>query len=191
LTLFTMYYFFIDGERLVAKVKRLIPLSDADQVESIFAQLHSITHATMFGGTMVALLQGFIGGVLFAAVGIGSPVFWGALMAFLAIIPFVGASIVYIPAGIILILGGSWIKGIVVLAVGGVIISQIDNVVRPLLISKGAQIHPLLLFFAIMGGISLFGILGLVVGPLIAAVFMTLLHILDFRLNPERESPDL
>ena len=84
-----------------------------------------------------------------------------------------------------MILGGHYIKGIIILAVGGVVISQIDNFLRPIVISKGSQIHPLLLFFSIMGGISLFGLLGLVVGPLIAVVFVTILDILDYRMNPQ------
>ena len=110
-------------------------------------------------------------------------------MAFLSIIPFIGAFIVYIPAGLILIIGGSYIKGLIVILVGIAIISQIDNVLRPVLISGKASIHPLLLFFTIMGGIYLFGILGLVIGPLITAVFLTLLRIFEFKLHPDDDNP--
>jgi predicted PurR-regulated permease PerM len=108
-------------------------------------------------------------------------------MAFLSIIPFLGAFVVYVPAGIILVIGGSYIKGIIVIAIGIILISQIDNVLRPLLISGRAAMHPLLLFFAIMGGIALLGMLGIVVGPLIAAVFVTLLKILEIKLHPQAE----
>ncbi len=187
LMIFTLYYFFKDGELLVHKAKRLMPLT-ANQVNVTFRQFHDVIQATMYGGVVVALIQGLIGGILFAIVGIPSPVFWGAIMAFLSIIPFVGAFIVYVPAGLILIIGGSYIKGIIVIAVGSVIISQIDNVLRPFLISGRTSMHPLLLFFTILGGIYLFGLLGIVLGPLIAAVFVTLLKIFEFTLHPETEA---
>ena len=109
-------------------------------------------------------------------------------MAFLAIIPFVGAFIIYIPAGLILIISGSYIKGIIVVIIGSVVISQVDNVLRPYLISGRTSMHPLLLFFTILGGIYLFGLLGIVLGPLIAAVFVTLLKIFEFQLHPETEA---
>ncbi len=182
LMVFTMYYFFKDGERIISRAKRLVPLS-SDQVEATFRQLHDVIQATMYGGVVVALIQGLLGGTLFAILGITSPVFWGAIMAFLSIIPFLGAFVIYIPAGIILLVGGSYIKGILVIAIGTVVISQIDNVIRPLLISGRTEIHPLLLFFSIMGGIVLLGLLGLVIGPLIAAVFVTLIRIIDLRLH--------
>ncbi len=183
LMIFTMYYFFKDGSAIVAKVKRLMPISP-EQVELTFGQLRDVIQATMYGGVVVALIQGLLGGILFAIVGIPSAVFWGAIMAFLSIIPFLGAFIIYVPAGIILLLGGSYVKGIVVIAVGAVVISQSDNVIRPYLISGRTSMHPLMLFFTIMGGIYLFGLLGIVVGPLIAAVFVTLLRIFEFKLHP-------
>ncbi|MCH9024635.1 MAG: AI-2E family transporter [candidate division Zixibacteria bacterium] len=115
---------------------------------------------------------------------ITSTVFWGAVMALLSIIPIVGAFVVYIPAGIVLMIGGSFVKGFLIIGIGIIIISQVDNVIRPLLISGRTSIHPLLLFFSILGGISLFGLLGLILGPLIAAVFITLLQILEYKLHP-------
>jgi predicted PurR-regulated permease PerM len=186
LMVFTMYYFFKDGEAIIGKIKKLMPISP-EQVELTFCHLRDVIQATMYGGVVVALIQGLLGGILFAVVGIPSAVFWGAIMAFLSLIPFLGAFIVYVPAGIILLLGGSYIKGIVVIAVGTLVISQSDNVIRPYLISGRTSMHPLMLFFAIMGGIYLFGLLGIVVGPLIAAVFVTLLRIFEFKLHPQEE----
>lgn len=186
LMIFTMYYFFKDGEAIIRKIKRLMPIPP-EQVELTFGHLRDVVQATMYGGVVVALIQGLLGGILFAIVGIPSAVFWGAIMAFLSIIPFLGAFIIYVPAGIILLLGGSYVKGIVVIAVGIVVISQSDNLIRPYLISGRTAMHPLMLFFAIMGGIALFGLLGIVVGPLIAAVFVTLLRIFEFKLHPEKE----
>ena len=187
LMIFTMYYFFKDGELIIHKTKRLMPLTE-NQISVTFKQLHDVVQATMYGGVVVALIQGLIGGILFACMGIPSPVFWGAIMAFLSVIPYVGAFIIYIPAGISLIIGGSYVKGIIVIVIGSVVISQIDNILRPFLISGRTSIHPLILFFAILGGIYIFGLLGIVLGPLIAAVFITLLKIFEFKLHPETEA---
>ena len=182
LMFFALYYFFKDGERLVEKIKKLMPYKQ-HEVDKTFHRLREVIYATMQGGVVVALLQGVLGGILFAIMGISSPIFWGAIMAFLAIIPIVGASIVYVPAGIILIISGSYVKGIIVIAIGSLVISQTDQVVRPWLISGRAEMHPLLLFFSIMGGIMLFGLLGLVMGPIIAAVFVTVIKDIEERLH--------
>ena len=187
LMLFTMYYFFRDGELLMNKIKRLMPIS-TEQVDKVFAKLRDVIYATMYGGVVVALIQGLLGGILFAVMGIPSAIFWGAIMAFLSIIPLLGAFIVYVPAGIILILGGSYLKGILVIAIGTVVISQSDNVIRPYLIAGRTEMHPLLLFFSIMGGIAMFGLLGVVVGPLVAAVFVTLIKLFEIRLHPSEEA---
>ncbi|MFZ5981888.1 MAG: AI-2E family transporter [Candidatus Zixiibacteriota bacterium] len=186
LMIFSMYYFFKDGERVILKIRRLLPLTP-NQINVTFKQLRDIIQATMYGGVVVAMIQGMIGGILFFIVGIPSAVFWGAVMAFLSIIPFLGAFIIYIPAGIILILGGSFVKGLVVIGLGTIVISQIDNILRPLLMSGKTSMHPLLLFFTIMGGIYLFGLLGLIVGPIITAIFLTILKIFEFKLHPEYE----
>lgn len=187
LMIFTMYYFFKDGELIIRKVKRLMPLS-ANQVNVTFSQLRDVIQATMYGGVVVALIQGTLGGILFAIMGVPSAVFWGAIMMVLSIIPFLGAFIIFLPAGLIMIIGGSYVKGIVIIAVGTLVISQIDNVIRPLLISGRTSMHPLLLFFSLMGGIALFGLLGIVVGPLIAAVFLTLLKIFEFKLHSSADA---
>lgn len=182
LMIFTMYYFFKDGEALVKKIKSLVPLS-REQVNKIFKQLRDVIYATMYGGVVVALLQGILGGILFVIFGIPSPVFWGAVMALLSIIPFVGAFLIYIPAGLILMFNGSYVSGILVIVLGTVVVSQIDNVLRPLLVAGKTEMHPLLLFFSMLGGIAMFGLLGVVLGPLIAAIFVALLKILELRLH--------
>ena len=186
LMIFTMYYFFTDGEMLIHKLRRLMPLTP-NQVNVTFNQLRDVIQATMYGGLTVALLQGLLGGIMFAIAGIPSAIFWGVVMAFLSIIPFVGAFVIFIPAGLILILGGAYLKGILIIVIGSIVISQIDNVVRPLLIAGKACMHPLLLFFALMGGVYLFGLLGIILGPLIAAVFVTLITIFEYKLHPESE----
>ncbi|MFH1372887.1 MAG: AI-2E family transporter, partial [bacterium] len=174
LMIFSMYYFFRDGQRVIARAKRLMPL-EPERVNSTFNYLREVIQATMYGGGVVALFQGLLGGIMFAIFGISSPVFWGAIMAFLSAIPFLGAFVIYVPAGIILILGGHYLKGFLIIGIGTIIISQVDNLIRPYLIAGRTQMHPLLLFFSIIGGIAVFGLLGLVVGPLIAAIFDALI----------------
>jgi predicted PurR-regulated permease PerM len=183
LMIFSMYYFFKDGDEIIHQIRRLIPLT-IEQVDITFKRLREVIYATMYGGVVIALLQGVLGGIMFWIFDFTSPVFWGAVMALLSIIPIVGAFVVYIPAGLILMIGGSFLQGFLIIAIGMIIISQVDNVLRPLMISGRTSIHPLLLFFSILGGISLFGLLGLILGPLIAAVFMTLLQILEYKLHP-------
>lgn len=187
LMMFTMYYFFKDGPNITGTLRRLMPLTPA-QVTMTFNQLRDVIQATMYGGVAVAIIQGVLGGILFWTVGIPSVFFWGAIMAFLSIIPIVGAFIIYMPAGIILMVSGSFVKGLIVILVGTVVISQVDSVLRPLLIAGRASMHPLMLFFSIMGGISLFGLLGVVLGPMIAAIFMTLIKIFEYKLHPEFET---
>ncbi len=186
LMIFAMYYFFKDGEFLINRIKRLMPMKQP-QVNIAFSQLRDVIYATMYGGVVIALLQGVLGGLLFVVMGIPSPVFWGAIMAFLAIIPIVGAFIVYIPAGLILIVSGSYVKGIIVILFGSLVISQTDNFIRPYLISGRTSIHPLMLFFTILGGIATFGMLGIVLGPMIAAGLTILLRVFEMRLHPEDE----
>ncbi len=179
-----MFFFFRDGESIIKFMKRLTPLT-AEQVELMYTHLRKVIEGTMYGGVVVALIQGLLGGILFFIMGISSPVFWGALMAFLAFVPILGPFLVYIPAGIILFVGGSPIKGILLAVIGVVVVSQIDNFLRPMLFSGKTQMHTLMLFFSIMGGIVLFGLLGVVLGPFVAAVFVSLLKVFEVRMHPE------
>lgn len=187
LMIFTLYYFFKDGERIIQKMKRVLPLNKI-QIDATFKQLKEVIQATMYGSVTVAIVQGTLGGIMFAIFGLPSAVFWGAIMAFLSIVPFLGAFVIFVPAGIILIFSGSIGSGLAIILIGTLVISQVDNLLRPFLISGKTELHPLLLFFTILGGIYLFGLLGAVLGPLIGAVFVTLLNIFEFRLHPQEEN---
>jgi len=187
LMIFAMYYFFRDGERIINFMKRITPL-ETDKVSLMYSHLHDVIEGMMYGGVVMALIQGFLGGLLFTIVGISSPVLWGSVMAFLAFVPIVGPFLIYIPAGVILILGGSPVKGIIVIAIGTIVVSQLDNFVRPHLFSGKTQTHTLMLFFSIMGGVAFFGLLGIVLGPFIAAVFLSILKMFELQLHPEAET---
>jgi predicted PurR-regulated permease PerM len=190
LTMFAMFFFFRDGETLMQLLRRLTPLTP-EQSGTTYAYLKEVIEGTMYGGVVMALIQGTLGGLLFAVMGITSPVFWGAVMGFLSFLPVLGPFIIYIPAGVILILAGSPIKGIITLVFGILVISQIDNFVRPLLFRGKTKMHTMLMFFSIMGGMALFGLVGIVLGPFIAAVFMSILKIFETKLRPETTSAEL
>lgn len=183
LMIFAMYFFFRDGDKIVSFMKRVTPLKPM-QVTLLYSHMRQVIEGTMYGGVVVALVQGALGGILFAIMGISSPVLWGAVMAFLAFMPVIGPFLVYIPAGLILILSGSPIKGILIIAIGTGI-SQVDNFLRPQLFTGKTEMHTLLLFFSIMGGIVMFGLLGVVLGPLITAVFLSLLKVFEVSIRSD------
>ncbi len=194
LMVFTLFFFFKDGEGMVQFLKEVIPLEPKRENE-IFQQFAEVVVATVVGDLAVALLQGILGGIAFWILGLPSPVFWGALMAILSIFPVVGAPLVYMPASIILFAQNEIFKAIALLVWGLLVVSQIDNFLRPILISGRTKLHTLLLFFSILGGIYVFGFLGIIIGPVIAALFFTMLRIFrdefaaDPRLAGVEESP--
>lgn len=173
---FTLYYFLVGGRDLVKKIMYLSPLRDSHE-KLLIERFISISRATMKGTLVVGLVQGSIGGITFALVGVPSAIAWGVVMVFLSLIPMFGTSLIWFPAGIIMLLIGNIWQGVVILAVGLGIISIIDNFLRPELVGKDTQMHPLVVFFATLGGISLLGFLGFVMGPIIVALFLTLWEI--------------
>jgi predicted PurR-regulated permease PerM len=174
--LFTLYYLLRDGESLVARLRWLLPL--APQLnERLFRQAYEVTHATIYGNVMVAFVQGLLGGTIFWILGIPSPAVWGTLMGLLSLLPVVGAFLVWIPAAVMLLLSGHIMRGVILLAFGTFIISTIDNVLRALLVGGRAQMHPLIVFFSVLGGLLLFGAVGLLLGPVLFVVSLTLIEV--------------
>lgn len=171
LIILTIFYLFRDGDGLMGTVRDSIPLPP-ERADQILARLTDVVRATIYGGLVVAAVQGTLGGLMFWILGIPSPVFWGTVMGFFSLLPFIGAFVVYIPAAIMLALAGQYVEAIVMITFGTVVVSQIDNLLRPMLISGRTHIHPLLMFFSILGGIQVFGFLGLVLGPVVAAIFV-------------------
>lgn len=171
LMLYVLFFLLRDGERLGRYVMRLLPLGD-ERERLLFDRFATTTRGMFRGSILVALVQGFVGGVIFALVGIPHFVLWGAVMALFALIPAVGPALVWLPAGIILIAMGDVVGGVIVLASGAGIISVIDNVMRPMLAGKGMQMPDVLVLLAVLGGLATFGIAGVVLGPVIAALFL-------------------
>jgi predicted PurR-regulated permease PerM len=172
----SLYYVFKDGDQLLGKMREAIPLVPQDK-DLLFARLEEMVYATMYGGILVALLQGFLGGLAFWFLGLSSPVFWGTVMAFLSFLPIVGPVLVWGPIVVYFFFQGSFLKGILLLVWGGAVVGLSDNFLRPMLISKRTKLHTMLLFFAVLGGIKSFGLLGLIVGPLVVTICITILDI--------------
>jgi len=175
-TLISLYYLFKDGEHLLKKIKEIFPLP-AKESQMIIDRFKAMISATLYGGILIAILQGILGGLSFWVLGISSPVFWGTMMAFLSFIPMGGTALIWGPAAILLFIQGTFLKGIILLALGILLISMVDNLLRPLLVSTRTKIHPLLLFFSVLGGIQVFGVIGIIAGPLIMTLSLTLIEI--------------
>jgi predicted PurR-regulated permease PerM len=175
-TLLSLYYLFKDGEHLFARLKEIVPLP-AKEKDLLIHRFKDMIYATLYGGILIAMIQGILGGVSFWILGISSPIFWGTAMALLSFIPIGGTALIWGPASIFLWIEGSFLKGLILLGIGVFVISMVDNLLRPFFISTRTKIHPLLLFFAVLGGIESFGLIGLAAGPLIATLFLTLIEI--------------
>ena len=170
---YSMFLLLISGEVLLRKILYFLPLRDEDE-QLLLDRFTSVTVATLKGTMIIGIIQGTICGVAFALAGIQGAVFWGTVMAVLSFIPAFGTSIAWVPAMLILLLQGNYFGGLLLLAICGGVAGNIDNLLRPRLVGKDTQMHDLFVLFSTLGGISMFGILGIIVGPIIAALFITL-----------------
>ncbi len=175
-SLLSLYYLFKDGTRLFERLREILPIPSRERDLLIF-RFKQMVYATIYGGIFVAIVQGVLGGIIFWILGISSPVLWGTVMAFLSFIPIGGTALIWGPTALFLLAQGSFLKGILLMLLGIFGISMADNFLRPLFISSRTKIHPLLLFFAVLGGIQVFGLIGVVVGPLIATLCLTVIEI--------------
>jgi predicted PurR-regulated permease PerM len=190
--LFATFYLFRDGGHLLDRMRRALPL-DPHVREGLFFIAHNVLYASVFSGLVVAAVQGALGGILFWVLGIGAPVLWGIVMAFLSLLPVLGAWMVWGPAAIYLVVTGEYIKAVILVAVGLGVIGLADNVLRPILLSGRAQMNGLLVFISILGGIAAFGLLGIVLGPILVALGSAVLEFYTaeepLSYLPEEESP--
>ncbi len=170
--LYTMYFLQMDGVKLIRKILYYLPMNSDDE-SLMLNKFTSVTRATLKGTLMIGILQGGLAGAAFAVAGIDNAVFWGTVMAVLSVIPSIGSALVWIPAAIILIMQGSTAGGIGLLVFCGLIVGSLDNVLRPILVGKDTKMHELMIFFGTLGGIVMFGIAGIFIGPVIASLFVT------------------
>jgi len=172
--LFLLFFFLRDGDAMLARARRLIPLDD-ERKERLFRQLSGVTRAIVIGTSVTALLQGVLIGIGFTIARLPSPVVFGVLAALLSMLPVGGAAFVWGPAVIWLFVDGRWGYGIFMLA-WGILLGGLDNVLRPMLISGRARISALAVFIGVLGGISAFGSIGIIAGPVVLSLALALIE---------------
>lgn len=173
LMIYLLYFFLRDGHTIIDRMVQILPLGDVRE-RQLFARFAGVVRATVKGTFFIGVVQGIIGGVTFAALGLRAAVLWGVIMALLSLLPAVGAALVWVPAAIYLFSIGSYVSAIILVAVGVLVIGLADNLLRPLLVGRDTGMPDYLILLATLGGLALFGISGMVIGPLIAALFITL-----------------
>ncbi len=174
--LYVMFYFLTMGDILLRKILFFLPLDDLNE-QRLLHRFTSVTRATIKGSLIIGILQGTICGIAFAIAGIEGPVFWGSLMAVMSIIPAFGTAIIWFPALIILALSGHFTGVIILIILCGVVAGNLDNILRPRLVGKDTEMHDLFVLFGTLGGLSMFGLLGIIIGPIVAALFITIWEI--------------
>lgn len=170
--LYTMFFFLKEGKSILNKILYYLPLTSEDE-QRMLERFTSVTRATIKGTLVIGVIQGTLAGLGFWMVGIDSALFWGTIMTVLSIIPAVGSAFIWGPAVLILAASGAFLKAAGLLVFCGVLVGSVDNVLRPRFVGRDTQMHELLIFFGTLGGISLFGIIGFIVGPIVAALFVT------------------
>ncbi len=174
--IFTMYYLFRDGNKIVNALPNVLPL-EREQSEKIFARTREVISASVYGVLVIASIQGMLGGLMFWILGLPSPLVWAVVMTLLSMIPMAGSFIVWVPAAIFLALSGFWVKAIILTAWGALVIGTVDNFLRPKLVGEKTKLHELFIFFSVLGGLKVFGILGIVLGPVVLAITLALLDV--------------
>jgi predicted PurR-regulated permease PerM len=182
--LFTLFYLFRDGERMLEAGKRLVPLASGP-TELLVRRAREVIFAAVFGHVFVAMVQGTLGGLAFWALGVPTPAVWGMLMGGLSLIPMVGPAFVWVPAGAVLIATGATARGVILLLFGLLVISTVDNVIRAVLVSARARVHPLVVFFGVLGGVLMFGAVGILVGPVLIVAAAALMEMARLSLFPD------
>jgi len=166
--LFALFFMFRDGGKILRAVRHLIPFEREIQDEML-RESRDLIFASVAVALLIAAIQGFLGGIAFAVTGLTAPVFMGVLIAFCSIVPVVGSALVWAPAALWLGFHGHWWKALLIVAISGGVATVADNIARPLLLRNRTRLNDLLLFISILGGLDVFGLLGLVIGPTVVA----------------------
>ncbi len=173
ITLYLLFFFLKDGVAIARYFQRIIPLGD-ERERLLFKRFTSTTRAVLKGTLIVSIAQGLIGTIIFLIAGVQSAVLWGVLMAFCAMIPAVGPFLVWLPIGLFLLVTGSVWQGALVLIAGAFIIGSVDNILRPILVGRDIEMPDALVLLSILGGIATFGVAGVIIGPVIGALFLSI-----------------
>ncbi len=176
-------FFLIDGDRALSRLLYLMPLRNA-HIREVEHRFRALFKSWIIGNLAIMVVQGILGGIGFAIAGIPSPTIWGVIMTFLSLVPFVGTTIIWLPAAVFLLLSGNYFAGIFLIVWGTVIVGTSDNFIRPMVLKGGAHLSMLILFFSILGGLQAFGFKGLILGPIIVVFLDTILHIYSLEFEP-------
>lgn len=174
--LFAAFFFLKDAPDFLQKTRDFLPFSEPHK-DRLATQVRDMIVSTIYGGVIVALTQGILGGLAFAILGLSSPVLWGSVMALASFIPLAGTALVWVPESLILLAQGAYLKGIALILIGIFVISMVDNILKPLIIGGRTKMPTVIIFFTVLGGIKFFGLLGLVMGPLVFALFLSVFEI--------------
>lgn len=174
--LFSLFFVFRDGESIVRGVRHLLPFDSAIQ-DDVMRESRDLIFASVAVGLLVAAVQGALGGLAFAFTGIPTPLFWGVVMTFFSLVPVVGSALIWVPTALWLGFTGHWGKGIVVVVICGGVAGVADNIIRPLLLRNRTRLNELLLFLSVIGGLQVFGLVGLVIGPTIIAAALAVFRV--------------
>jgi len=176
IVLYLLFFFLRDGDGLARRIRTAVPLH-ADQQRELFNMFTTVIRATVKGNVVMAIVQGALGGLIFWFLGVHAAVLWAVVMAFLSLLPAVGSALVWVPVTIYFLVTGATWQGIVLIAFGVLVIGMVDNVLRPILVGKDTKMPDYVVLISTLGGMAIFGLNGFVIGPVIAAMFMSVWEI--------------
>ena len=185
ITFFALFFFFRDHDSFLRGVRRLIPLSSSE-TDAIFKRVNDTLYAAVFGEILIALVQGVLGGLMFWILGLPAPFLWGFVIGLFGFLPVIGAWMIWTPAAVYLMIQGDWIRGIVLIAWGILALSVFTTVLYPILVGDRLRLHTLVVFIAIIGGIMAFGTVGIILGPLVLAITISLINIWKERMGSDK-----
>lgn len=186
--LFTLFYLLRDGPNLVTAVAWLIPLQE-EATGRLVERTKQIIYATLYGMVTVAIVQGLLGGMAFWILGLPAAAFWGALMGLMSLLPVVGPPVIWGPAVLILFLGGQLWKALALLAIGGLLVGTVDNLLRAVLVSDRGQLHPLVVFLSVLGALAAFGPIGILLGPILFVLALSFVEVARIAVGPTGHEP--
>lgn len=169
--LYLMFFLLRDGAALCRRIGQAVPL-DSEIKYSLASKFATVIRATVKGNIVIAVLQGVLGGIAFWALGVHAPILWGTVMAFLSLLPAVGAALVWLPVAIYFLATGAVLKGVALIVFGVMVVGLVDNVLRPVLVGKDTRMPDYVVLISTLGGMAIFGLNGFVIGPVVAAMFM-------------------
>jgi predicted PurR-regulated permease PerM len=173
---YAMFYFLREGDRVLAKIFYYMPLNDDDETR-VLELMTSVTRATIKGTLVIGVIQGALGGIGFFFAGLDGAAFWGTMMTILSVVPGIGSALVWVPAVIYLFVIGQTLTALLLLGWCAVVVGTIDNVLRPMLVGKDAQMPDLMILIGTLGGLVLFGPIGFIIGPIVCGLFVTVWEI--------------